>query len=517
MDRGPKAERTLPDMLVVPFSVPQGREEGQREMRRRAVLLLTVMTLAVVATASPAWAATFTVNQTGDEDDLDFPGGTFDGSSDGVCDITLSIAGNQCTLRAAIQAANANDNAPTVDLISFDIPGDGPHVIAPASDELPAITEPVTIDGYTQGDLTSPTTDDAKENTRASGTNADLRIELRGASATPGSNGLTISGGRTIVRGLVIIRFQRTGSGSGGHAISFSDTAGNTNNRVEGNFLGTNRTGTTAEPNTGVAVVAEGPGTASNTIGGATPASRNLISANDQAGQRGGVELDASDANTIRGNLIGTKSDGTGDLGAVGGGVLIADASDNTIGGTDAGDGAVDGEVKAANVIAGNRFDGVLIFGASATGNNELSNRIFSNGELGVDLGPNGVTNNDTDDPDTGPNNLQNFPVITSVVQAATFLNPTRISGTLNSTPNRDFTVQCFLAGETPEDADAGHGEGRSFVAEDTDVRTDSGGDASFECNFFCPVPLEGKRWSATATNETMGGTSEFSANFPAE
>ena len=51
-------------------------------------------------------------------------------------------------------------------------------------------------------------------------------------------------------------------------------------------------------------------------------------------------------------------------------------------------------------------------------------------------------------------------------------------------------------------------------MAEDTDVTTNAGGDASFECNFLFPASLEGKRWSATATNEGTGNTSEFSGNF---
>jgi hypothetical protein len=50
---------------------------------------------------------------------------------------------------------------------------------------------------------------------------------------------------------------------------------------------------------------------------------------------------------------------------------------------------------------------------------------------------------------------------------------------------------------------------------EDTTVRTDANGNASFACDFLFPVSLEGKRWSATATNEATGDTSEFSANFP--
>ena len=72
------------------------------------------------------------------------------------------------------------DGAP--DLIEFAISGNGPHTISPASD-LPDITDPVTIDGYTQGDSTKDTTaDDAIENTATRGTNAVLKIVLSGTS-----------------------------------------------------------------------------------------------------------------------------------------------------------------------------------------------------------------------------------------------------------------------------------------------------------------------------------------------
>ena len=427
--------------------------------------------------SAPAGAAiTFTVNSTGDEDDLDFPGGAFDGSSDGNCDITLSIAGNQCTLRAAIQAANANDNAPTVDLIRFDIPGDGPHTIAPASDELPTITEPVTIDGYTQGDLTSPTTDDARENTRASGTNADLRIELRGASATAGSNGLTIAGGKTTVRGLVITRFLADEvTGIGGNAIVMLDRVGNTNNRVEGNFIGTNRFGTTAEPNEGFGVVVTGPSSAI-TIGGTTPATRNLISASG----RGGVTLESdSDANTVRGNLIGTNKDGTGNLGNAEQGIAV-NGDDNFI---------------SENVIAFNDNDGVTVFPSSSVGNRILTNSVFSNADLGIDLSSGG-REQDPKDPDTGANGKQNYPIIASATNSGT---ATTIKGTLNSKPRKSFTIQFF---SNPVLTD----QGKTYLGQ-INVKTNRRGKASF--SFSGPEVDTGQRITATATGAE--GTSEFS------
>jgi hypothetical protein len=191
---------------------------------------------------------------------------------------------------------------------------------------------------------------------------------------------------------------------------------------------------------------------------------------------------------------------------------------DNTIGGT---------TLEAGNRIAHNGEDGVSV-SSNRTGNRILSNSTHSNGDLGIDLGGGtedsfGVTANDpaaNKDSDTGTNNLQNFPEIDSVTQSTFLFNPTTISGTLNSTPDREFTVQCFAAAPDPSGSfvvtpdPSGHGEGVRFAAEDTTVTTDPNGNASFECNFFFPRELDGTVWSATATNEATGDTSEFSANF---
>ena len=303
-------------------------------------------------------------------------------------------------------------------------------------------------------------------------------------------------GARNVISGDVLAGVQIEGPEASG-------------NRVEGNFIGTNALGTEAlndgQGIDGVKI----DGAPGNVIGGTEPGARNVISGSGEADVRifGGATR-----NRVAGNFIGTGADGTGDLGVNGGGVIIANASDNTIGGLDADDGAADGEIKAANVISGHRFAGVLIFGAGTTGNRVLSNPIFSNGGLGIDLNvpadpADDVTANDTDDPDTGPNNLQNFPRIGSATRAASNLT---VSGTLNSTPSQSFTIQCFLAASDP----SGHGEGRSLLAQTT-ATTNAGGDASFTCAGTVGFLAPGQTVTATATNTATGDTSEFSQNVP--
>ena len=314
-------------------------------------------------------------------------------------------------------------------------------------------------------------------------------------------NGVVIDDSSTNTIGGKASGTRNVISGNGGFASDTGVLIGGsaaTGNKVEGNFIGTNAAGTAAlDNNNGVTITS---GAEDNTVGGTDSEARNIISGN----RFEGVFISfGSKTNKVEGNFIGTAADGSGVLGNGSDGVFIFSALNNTIGGTASG---------ARNVIAHNNNDGVKIEDAGATGNRVLSNSIFSNTGQGIDLGQEGVTANDDDDTDAGANNLQNFPVITSVIQSSSFLNPTRISGTLNSTPSKEFTVQCFLA-DNPADP-SGHGEGQGFVAEDTTVTTDANGDASFECNFLFPLSLEGKKWSATATNELTGDTSEFSEVF---
>ncbi len=301
---------------------------------------MAAVLISVLLATKPAYAKTFTVNESGDENDRDFLGGTFDGSSDGKCFIGgLSTVGDECTLRAAIQTAN---QYPGADTIAFDIPGSGVHNISPGS-SLPDITKPVTIDGYTQGGAIG------NEQPANAGILAALKIELDGTSAGTNADGLKIEdASNVVVRGLVINNFARAG-------IVIS---GGTGHRVEGNFIGTDWTGIdTGDP------LGEGNGqegvvldnTDNSTIGGTSPEDRHLISNNGADG----VEISSgSSGNKVIGNLIGTDTNGTSDLRNGFSGVDIIFSSNNTIGDSDPSDGPT----NAANTIAFNGQGGFVSF-----------------------------------------------------------------------------------------------------------------------------------------------------------
>jgi CSLREA domain-containing protein len=443
----------------------------------------------LLLTAKPAHAATFPVNSTGDDNDLDFPGGTFDGSSDGRCDIDSGTTGNQCTLRAAIQQANVTSGA---DTIAFNIPGSGVQTISPLS-RLPEITKPVTIDGYTQPG--------SKRNDQAVGTNAVLNIELRGSSGLEDpfvepASGLKLRGpsaSNSVIRGLVINNV--TGNKLTGYGIYIS---GGTGYKIEGNFIGTDPSGTFARGNdTGVKFFSN---TQSSALGGTLPEARNLISGNNI----NGVQLEGGSAdNKIQGNLIGTAKDG------------ISPNYD-----------------KYGISPLGNGGRGVYLEPSAGPGNRILSNSIYRNdrngNKLGIDLGGGtentyGVTENDYDDPntpkpdpdkDTGPNSLQNYPEITS---AQIFRDPllddtTYIGGELNSTPStrkkkRTFIIQ-FFSSPAGEVDPSGYGEGMTYLGQ-IQVTTDRQGKAPISLS--TRAASVGEFITATATNKRTGDTSEFS------
>ncbi|TWT76303.1 Dockerin type I repeat protein [Planctomycetes bacterium CA13] len=264
--------------------------------------------------------------------------------------------------------------------------------------------------------------------------------------------------------------------------------AGATGNSVQGNLIGVDATFTAALGNSRSGVkVGDAPG---NTIGGTTPAASNVISGNDHYG----VHLSGIGAtgNSVQGNYIGTDPFGTTAIGNLRSGVLIDDGVGNTIGGTLTG---------AGNVISGNQQQGVHVRGANATGNAIQRNSIFSNAGLGINLGIDRITANDTDDTDVGPNQLQNFPVMAAQMtlsEGDLELNYFVDSSTTSSA--YDLTVEFFKSD--------GSGEGQVYLGSDTYTSTDSTN--SITMLDVGGLVSEGDQLVATAT-DLNGNTSEFS------
>jgi hypothetical protein len=207
----------------------------------------------------------------------------------------------------------------------------------------------------------------------------------------------------------------------------------------------------------------------------------------------------ASNATIVQGNHIGTDPTGTIALGNndraihVGGG-------NNVIGGVNPGEG----NVIAYTTNVGGTGDGVYL--PFSEGNVIRGNSIFGNAGLGIDVmpagSPEGVTPNDPGDVDTGGNDMQNFPLFTSITTGAT----THVQGVLHSKASTVYDLDFYAnaCSNFPRE----FLEGVTWIGT-TQVTSDGNGDASFDA--ILPVATAaGTRITATAT-DSLGNTSEFS------
>ena len=251
--------------------------------------------------------------------------------------VTTTADSGDGSLRQAI--IDANGTAGPDDII-FSITGTGVQTIQPLT-VLPAITESVFINGYTQPGAT--------QNTQLVGSDATLLIELDG-SLLAGSQiyGLTLQTNGTEIRGLVINGFATAGIFVEGGS-----------NHIAGNYIGTTADGLAqggpSNASEGITVL----NSSNILIGGESPADRNVISGNGLYS----INLDGvGSGNEIVGNYIGTTKFGSTLL--ANGGELRVDI-DNTIIGGDT--------LASRNVIAGAgaNVDGVVIegFGVQVKGN----------------------------------------------------------------------------------------------------------------------------------------------------
>jgi len=248
-------------------------------MKHHKFLNLTAAIAAALA-ASAAAAATITVNSAGDA-----------ALDDGSCTLREAIVSASTNLASGASSGEciAGDALPTVDTIAFAIPGSGVHTIQPAS-YLHDITEAVVIDGYTQPG--------ASPNTLAAGDNAVLLIEIDG-SLMGLADLLKLPSSGSTIRGLVINRIS-------GSNIYIGTTTPGDDNRVEGNFLDTDPSGTVMLGGHYSVIRVTG---STNTIGGTTPAARNVIAGS--VGSGSGTLMIGGDSNVVQGNYIGVDATGT--------------------------------------------------------------------------------------------------------------------------------------------------------------------------------------------------------------
>lgn len=534
------------------FSAPTTNKKATRALPRvfsHSLAVVLVVLLVMAALGSPrfgvqrGWSApalTFIVNSSGDASDAS-PG-------NGVC----ATSGSVCTLRAAMQEANARAGA---DTILFD----SSIVLINPSSPLPILTDNsgttirgnyhtwilgsgagvnthgfrlasdnnklqglmisgfngsgVFIDGGDNNVIgvdSDTTNDDAEGNWITNnnlygvyiynGNNNRVAGNQIGINTGPNHTGVRIELGSENLIGIdgngISDSLERniiSGNTYNGIEINDSD-----NNTVAGNYIGVNASGDQAMPN-GYYGVFIREGATENIIGTngdgqGDAAERNVISCNSSDGII--IHGANTEINDIYGNLIGLFPDGvTGCGNGLNGIYILAGAKYSNIGGSG----------SRSNIIAHNWGRGVVIDDVNTYGHQIRQNSIYSNGNLGIDLGFDGVTPNDLGDGDTGPNDLQNYPVITKAI-ANTSRDSLTIQVSLNSHSDSSYNINLF--GNTTCDP-SGYGEGQVFLGTFV-VTTLIDGYGSLTRTYTIPVPAA-YFITATAT-KVHGSSSEFSA-----
>ncbi len=376
-----------------------------------------------------------------------------------------------------------------------------------------------------------------------------IGLNIAGAVLSNAWYGISISNapGTIIGSGGTDGRNIISGNGYGGIFVSGTNAVGA---RIQGNFIGTDPTGTLSRGNGDCGIyVLFSP---SNTIGGV--AAGNLISGNASDGIR--IEEKQSRANVIQGNYVGTDVTGSNGLGNSTFGIIISNAPQTTIGGSISGAGnlisdngrllgdgiQVTGPGAIGNVIQGNwvgiSADGVSALGNSAHGiefvntangnlvggnvpaadnhvafnglskggydgirvqvgcasnfisrNSIFSNNVYgTNTSLGIDFGDNGVTTN-------------NVPVLNWATSGA----QTVMKGSIKASAKTVYRLQFY---SSPSTNVAGYGEGMHYVGSQL-VTNNKPGVGTFTAT-LTNILTAGQFVTATATDPS-GTTFEFS------
>jgi titin len=348
-----------------------------------------------------------------------------------------------------------------------------------------------------------------------------IGVDSTGTTGSGSFTGIAVSFGQNVTIGGTTTSARNIISGhSGDGVVILGDEVTETFNLVQGNYIGTDFTGTIAVANNSGVVLALAKKT---TIGGEVASARNVISGNHSDGIAIvpglgllGCTIFGVPGPThsidfpVIGNYIGVDASGTQPLGNQGSGVDVSlDAFSH--------------EVRN-NHIAYNSIDGVVIpetsdrtAGFPAFSIKIVDNSIYSNVMFGIDLAADGVTQNDLQDADSGANLRQNFPILTSSsiptapsdrdIGASATLS---VNGTFNSTPNSTFTLQFFFG----SGCDA---SGHQFIGAipiplgSLALMTDGNGNAAYSFSFEFPTGTSTGFVNSLAT-DSNGNTSEASA-----
>jgi hypothetical protein len=351
-----------------------------------------------------------------------------------------------------------------------------------------------------------------------------IGTDRNGVLGLPNLFGVIVQGGSDNTIGCEVLDGDNLISGNSNSGVRLAGAFGTF---VQGNYIGTDKTGQTAIPNgSGVTVF----GGQSNYIG--LVGFGNVISGNSGVG----VELTNSTfSNYVQSNLIGVAADGTTALGNGANGVEIhtADMTERANGAAQfqTQTGSTDNVIgvapnlrrtqqsgnrqpapnkvaarspgvspteaaSGANVIAYNMLDGVRVSTAGDDNNRISQNSIYANVGLGINLGTDGVTPNDSGDGDTGPNEQQNFPTILTVTTGASGV----VHFSFDTCDEGPYTVEFFAS---PQCDGSGNGEGKTYLGS-----KEVTGSGTFDSD---PMAINsGDVITATAT-DAFGNTSEFS------
>lgn len=366
-----------------------------------------------------------------------------------------------------------------------------------------------------------------------------IGLNNAGASSANTGGGVLVFGGadNTVIGGTAVADGNLI-SGNTGAGVRVN---GNTTDAtaIRHNFIGTDSSGNSARANSGEGIRID-TGATNATI------TNNLVSGNLNDGIK--LESSATQAHVLLNQvgygyssslplpngasgisiLSGANHNFIGDpvvpftfnviAGNAGAGVFVADAgtADNTIVGNIIGAAGVPNATGIivtanavrtqilANEIDGNAGSGVSIFG-SGTINNAIVDDLFDgNGGLGIDLGGNGVTANDSGDADAGPNNQQNFPVISNVVIGN---NSTSLSVSLSSQASQGYTITLYRNDHCNA---SGFGEGQVKLGSVNVTTLANGSGGAVGLVYSVPNSQTQPSWGTAIATSAAGDTSEF-------